>query len=341
MKIDELFQRCTLDAIDQLGRRICPEHELQLPDCREESDVLHHTLPPHTGVPSGFKAIDRVTSGWQPSDLILVAARPSMGKTAFGLSMARNIAVAHGQGVAYFSLEMSAAQFMMRLITVEMGLPNTAIKSGLSSEQQEYLESATKTLVAAPLYIDDTPVLSVAEFRSKARRLKAHDDVKIFIIDYLQLMTGNAETKNGDRGQEEGFILPTLKETAKELDVPIIVLSQLNPATEMHGGSKRPQLSDLRKSGVPIEYADIVAFIHRPEYYGISEDENGMPTDGLAEFIIAKHHNGAVRDVNLRFLKERVRFTDIDGAALPISTSSPKQQAGDEDAGSPTRCGEN
>ncbi len=330
MKIDELFPRCAFDAIDQLGQRICTEHEPQHPNSGEESDILHHSQPPQTGVPSCFEAIDCVTSGWQPSDLILAAARPSMGKTAFGLSMARNIAVDHGQGVAYFSLEMSAAQFMMRLITVETGLG-----SGLSSEQQEYLESATKTLVAAPLYIDDTPALSAVEFRSKARRLKMHHDVKVIIIDYLQLMPGNADTKNGSREREEGFILRTLKETAKELDVPIIVLSQLNPATEMHGGSKRPQLSDLRESGMPIEHADIVAFIHRPEYYGISEDENGMPTDGSAEFIIAKHRNGALCNIKLRFQKERVRFTDID-AALHISTASRKMLPNQSDVSSYT-----
>ncbi len=321
MKIDELFPRCAFDATDQLGRRICPEHELQLPDYREEFDILHHSRSPQTGVMSGFKAIDCVTSGWQPSDLILVAARPSMGKTAFGLSMARNIAVDHGCSVAFFSLEMSAVRLMMYLITAETGLPYTVIKSGLSSEQQEYLESATKTLVAAPLYIDDTPALSAVEFRSKARRLKEHNDVKIFIIDYLQLMVGNAETKNGDRGQEAAFILRTLKETAKELNVPIIVLSQLRK----HG--ERLQLSDLgQSSGVIEQTTDIVAFIHRPEYYGIREDENGMPADGLAEFIIAKHRNGAGCDIKLHFLKERVRFTDPD--ACDEGTDTPDSNGG-------------
>ncbi len=341
MKIGELFPRCAFDAIDQLGRRICSEHELQLPDYREESDILHHSQPPQTDVPSGFKAIDRVTSGWQPSDLVLVAARPSMGKTAFGLSMARNIAVDRGQGVAFFSLEMSAARCMMRLITAETGWPDTAIKSGLlSPEHREHLELIAKRSAGVPLYIDDTPALSAVEFRSKARRLRMRHGVKVIIIDYLQLMVGNAETKNGSREQEEGFILRTLKETAKELDVPIIVLSQLiRRVSEMHGGLKRPQLSDLRKSGVPIEHADVVAFIHRPEYYGIREDENGIPTDGLAEFIIAKHRNGAPCNIKLRFQKEQVRFTDIDDATLPISTASPRQQTGDKDVGSPTRGG--
>ncbi len=281
-------------------------------------DTLSESVEPskittaYSGVPSGFKAIDRVTLGWQPSDLILVAARPSMGKTAFGLSMARNMAVDHKQRVAYFSVEMSATQLLMRLITAETGLPSNDIKSDrrLPPEQRHRLESAIRTLCAAPLYIDDTPALSAFEVRSKARQLKMHHDVKVIIIDYLQLMADNADTENGNREQELAFIMRTLKETAKELNVSIIVLSQLTRTTELHGGSKHPQLSDLHDSGVPIEDADIVAFIHRPEYYGINEDENGIPTDGLAEFIIAKHRNGAVCNVNLRFLKEQVRFTN-------------------------------
>ena len=268
------------------------------------------------GVPSGFMAIDRVTLGWQPSDLIIIAARPSMGKTAFVLSMARNMAIDHEAPVAFFSLEMSAVQLMMRLIVAETGLSGTDIKSGrLTPEQWRHLESATKPLGTAPLYIDDTPALSVFEFRSKARRLKIHHDIKIIVIDYLQLMTGNQDSK-GNREQEVAFISRTLKAIAKELDIPIIALSQLNRSTETRGGSKRPQLSDLRESGAIEQDADIVAFIHRPEYYGINTDENGMPTAGMAEIIIAKHRNGAVTDVKLRFLKDQARFADMDADEL-------------------------
>ncbi len=264
------------------------------------------------GVPSGFMAIDRVTLGWQPSDLIIIAARPSMGKTAFVLSMARNMAIDHEAPVAFFSLEMSSVQLMMRLIVAETGLAGTDIKSGrLTPEQWRHLESATKPLGTAPLYIDDTPALSVFEFRSKARRLKIHHDIKIIVIDYLQLMTGNQDSK-GNREQEVAFISRTLKAIAKELNVPIIALSQLNRSTETRGGSKRPQLSDLRESGAIEQDADIVAFIHRPEYYGINTDENGMPTAGMAEIILAKHRNGAVTDVKLRFLKDQARFADMD-----------------------------
>lgn len=264
------------------------------------------------GVPSGFVAIDRKTLGWQLSDLIIVAARPSMGKTAFVLTMARNMAVDYEQGVAFFSLEMSAVQLMMRLIVAETGLQSTDIKTGkLSSEQWKHMESATKPLASAPLFIDDTPALSIFEFRSKARRLKIQHDIKIIIIDYLQLMTGSTDTR-GNREQEVAFISRTLKAVAKDLNVPIIALSQLSRATEARGGSKRPMLSDLRESGAIEQDADIVAFIHRPEYYGMHQTEDGLPTAGMAEIILAKHRNGEVCDVPLRFIKEQARFTDLD-----------------------------
>ena len=281
------------------------------------------------GVPSGFMALDRVTMGWQPSDLIIIAARPSMGKTAFVLSMARNMAIEHQAPVAFFSLEMSAVQLMMRLIVAETGLYSNDIKSGrLTPEQWRHLESATKPLGTAPLYVDDTPALSVFEFRSKARRLKIHNDIKVIIIDYLQLMTGSQDSKNGgNREQEVAFISRTLKAIAKELNVPMLALSQLSRATEQRGGSKRPQLSDLRESGAIEPDADIVAFIHRPEYYGMNTDENGLPTAGLAEIILAKHRNGAVCDVKLRFLKDQARFADMEAdenstAADPMGGTS-------------------
>ena len=279
------------------------------------------------GVPSGFMAMDRVTLGWQLSDLIIIAARPSMGKTAFVLSMARNMAIDHEAGVAFFSLEMSSVQLMMRLIIAETGLSGTDVKSGkLTAEQWRQLESKTKPLGAAPLFIDDTPALSVFEFRSKARRLKIHNDIKIIVIDYLQLMTGGTQNSKGNREQEVAFISRTLKAIAKELNVPIIALSQLSRATETRGGSKRPQLSDLRESGAIEQDADIVAFIHRPEYYGLTVDENNMSTAGLAEIIIAKHRNGAVTDINLRFIKDQARFTDMDDMMVAVAGGGRTQQ---------------
>ncbi len=278
------------------------------------------------GVPSGFMDLDRLTLGWQPSDLIIVAARPAMGKTAFVLSMARNMAIEHENGVAFFSLEMSATQLMMRLVVAETGLKSTDIRSGrLTPEQWRHLEVKTKPLGNAPLFIDDTPALSVFEFRSKARRLKLTNDIKIIIIDYLQLMTGPQDSK-GNREQEVAFISRTLKAIAKELNVPIIALSQLNRTTESRGGSKRPQLSDLRESGAIEQDADIVAFIHRPEYYGMTVTEEGVPTAGMAEIIVAKHRNGAVDTINLRFLNDQARFADMDVADVALGGKAPTQQ---------------
>jgi replicative DNA helicase len=266
-----------------------------------------------SGVPSGFVGIDRVTLGWQPSDLVIVAARPSMGKTAFTLSMARNMALDHQVPVAFFSLEMSATQLMMRLIVAESQLDTKSVKTGrLTPEQWRHLEDSIKPFQTAPLYIDDTPALSVFEFRSKARRLKTQHDIKLIVIDYLQLMAGSQDVR-GNREQEVAGISRTLKAIAKELNIPIIALSQLNRASELRGGSKKPQLSDLRESGAIEQDADIVAFIHRPEYFGMKVDEDNVPLPpGLAEFIIAKHRNGATETVRLKFRKEQARFLDFD-----------------------------
>ncbi len=299
----------------------------------------------YSGVQSGFAALDNITLGWQASDLIIVAARPSMGKTAFVLSMARNMTVVYDTPVAFFSLEMSAQQLMTRLIVAETGLSGTLIRSGkLSPQQWSMLETSVKPLGMAPLYIDDTPALSIFEFRSKARRLHSHNGVKLIIIDYLQLMTGGQQNKNGNREQEVAFISRTLKAIAKELDVPIIALSQLSRTTESRGGSKRPQLSDLRESGAIEQDADIVAFIHRPEYYGFTQTEDGLPTAGLAEIIIAKHRNGEVTDVRLKFLKDQAQFTDMEAFSAPAGEQydtydSPDDPMGGASAGGGSALG--
>ena len=277
----------------------------------------------YNGVRSGFTDIDSVTLGWQPSDLIIIAARPSMGKTAFVLTMARNMAVEFKTPVAFFSLEMSSVQLMNRLIVAETQLNSKDLRTGnLSPEQWKHLESSTVSLGRAPLYIDDTPALSVFEFRSKARRLKTQHDVAIIIIDYLQLMTAATAETRGNREQEVSLISRTLKAIAKELNVPIIALSQLSRNVENRGGSKRPQLSDLRESGAIEQDADVVAFIHRPEYYGLLSDENGMSTAGMAEIIIAKHRNGEVTDVPLRFIKDQAKFADADSSVANVVTAS-------------------
>jgi replicative DNA helicase len=278
-----------------------------------------------SGVPSGFTSLDRITSGWQASDLIIVAARPSMGKTAFVLSMARSIAVDFNKGVAFFSLEMPEIQLAKRLMISETGISAEKIKNGKLEDHEWYqLESKIQALSEAPLYIDDTPALSIFEFRSKARRLVQNKKVELIIIDYLQLMTGPPGV-NTMREQEISAISRSLKAVAKELNVPIIALSQLNRAVEMRAGNKRPQLSDLRESGAIEQDADIVAFIHRPEYYGFLEDEAGESLIGIAEIILAKHRNGAVGDVRLKFRKEEARFYDLESvdslALLPQASS--------------------
>ena len=266
----------------------------------------------YNGVPSGFMAIDRVTLGWQLSDLIIVAARPSMGKTAFVLSMARNMAVDYEQGVAFFSLEMSAVQLMMRLIIAETGLNGNDVKSGrLTPEQWRHLESATKPLGSAPLYIDDTPALSVFEFRSKARRLKIHNDIKIIIIDYLQLM--NSDRKIDNRVQEVSDISRNMKLLAKELHVPVICCAQLSRATESRT-EKIPMLSDLRDSGAIEQDADIVMFLYRPEYYDNGKESKGgavEPKLNVANVIIAKNRHGSTGTVELGWFGQYTKFTSI------------------------------
>jgi replicative DNA helicase len=263
-----------------------------------------------SGVPSGFSELDRMTSGWQPSDLMIIAARPAMGKTAFVLSMARNMAVDHKQAVAVFSLEMSSLQLVTRLISSETELSGTKLRNGdLHGHEWEQLESKVRPLEEAPIYIDDTPAISIFELRAKARRLVQSSDVKVIIIDYLQLMTAGVDSK-GSREFEVSLISRSLKAIAKELNVPIIALSQLNRSVETRGGDKRPQLSDLRESGAIEQDADMVMFIHRAEYYGVLEDENGLSMQGKAEIILAKHRNGATGNVMLDFRADYAKFLD-------------------------------
>jgi replicative DNA helicase len=265
-----------------------------------------------SGVPSGFTKLDRLTSGWQPSDLVIIAARPSMGKTAFALSMARNIAIDHERPVAIFSLEMSSLQLVNRLIVSETELPVSKVRNGkLTDEEWKHLEANIKELIDAPIYIDDTPAISLFEFRAKCRRLKMQYDVQVIIVDYLQLMSAPGDSR-GNREQEVSSISRTLKTVAKELDVPIIALSQLNRSVELRSGNKRPQLSDLRESGAIEQDADMVLFIHRPEKYNIHEDEEGRSTKGVAEIILAKHRNGPIGDIKLRFKEEQAKFTDLE-----------------------------
>ena len=268
-----------------------------------------------TGIPSGLTALDRMTSGWQPSDLVIIAARPAMGKTAFVLSVARNAAVDHQRPVVVFSLEMSSVQLVNRLIAGETEIEQEKLKKGnLADHEWQQLHSRIGRLTEAPIIIDDTPALNVFEFRAKCRRLKAQHDIQMVIVDYLQLMHGKSEGKGGgNREQEIGSISRALKSVAKELNVPVLALSQLSRAVESRpGNSKRPMLSDLRESGSIEQDADMVLFLYRPEYYGLTEDEEGRSTAGVGEVIIAKHRNGETGIVPLKFVGKYVKFTDLD-----------------------------
>ena len=271
-----------------------------------------------TGVPTGFSRLDRITSGWQKADLVIIAARPGMGKTAFVVSAMRNAAIDFKHPVAIFSLEMSSVQLVNRLISAEAELESEKLKKG-NLEQFEWAQLIHKTdrLSSAPIFIDDTPALSILELRAKCRRLKAEHNISLIIIDYLQLMKGEP---GGNREQEIASISRALKGIAKELDVPVIALSQLSRGVETRGGDKRPQLSDLRESGSIEQDADIVMFLYRPEYYKITMDEDNNPTQGMAEVIVAKHRNGGLDTVKLKFIGKYTKFGDYEA---PSTDSNP------------------
>lgn len=293
-----------------------------------------------SGIASGFHQLDKMTSGWQNSDLVILAARPAMGKTAFALSMAKNIAIDQGIPVALFSLEMSNVQLVNRLIVNTCEIRAEKIKSGqLEPYEWAQLDNKIKDLYGKPMFVDDTPSLSVFELRTKARRLVREHGVKLIMIDYLQLMNASGMSF-GSRQEEVSTISRSLKGLAKELNIPILALSQLNRGTENRVGStpgttneaKRPQLSDLRESGAIEQDADMVLFIHRPEYYRIFKDDQGNDLRGKAEIIIAKHRNGAVGDILLTFKGQYARFENPDDSiaeplpgenvALPMSGGS-------------------
>lgn len=296
-----------------------------------------------SGVPSGFRDVDKETGGWQNSDLIIIAARPAMGKTAFLLSMARNIAVGHKIPMALFSLEMASVQLITRMIASETRISSEKLRKGtLDDDEWQRLFSNVSELENAPLYIDETPSLSIFDFRAKCRRLVMQHGVKIIMVDYLQLMTAGGGGKGaGNREQEISMISRSLKAIAKELNVPVIALSQLSRSVETRPG-KRPQLSDLRESGAIEQDADIVSFIFRPEYYKITvwdNDEEGQETstENQAELIIAKHRNGATADVRLSFLKHFAKFGDIEaafdggmGGGYPSGFSTPEPSGFDK-----------
>ena len=263
------------------------------------------------GVPSGYTELDRITQGWQKSDLIILAARPSMGKTAFALNLARNAAVDFNKPIAFFSLEMSSVQLVTRLISTETSLTADKLRTGnLAEYEWQQLNTMVSPLVNAKIFIDDTAQLSIFDLRAKCRRLKQQHDIQMIFIDYLQLMTAKGD-KGGTREQEISTISRSLKSLAKELNVPVLALSQLSRSVETRPGSKKPILSDLRESGAIEQDADMVLFIYRPEYYGLSEDENGDSAKGKAVISIAKHRNGKLGDVTLKFVGQYAKFEDV------------------------------
>ncbi len=276
-----------------------------------------------TGVPSGFTKLDYITSGWQKSDLVIIAGRPAMGKTSFALSIAKNIAVDHRLPIAFFSLEMNNVQLVNRLISNTCEIEGRKVMNGqLDDEEWSRFDKNIGKLLGVPLYIDDTPGLSIFELRTKARRLVREKKVELIMIDYLQLMNANG-MKFGNRQEEVSTISRSLKQLAKELDIPILALSQLNRSVETRDNAankaegKRPQLSDLRESGAIEQDADMVLFVHRPEYYHILHDENGNDLHGMAQIIIAKHRKGAVGDVLLNFRGEFTRFANPEDTYIP------------------------
>jgi replicative DNA helicase len=292
-------------SYEQIGSLASKAYK-QLQELQNREDGL-------TGVPSGFTDLDRLTSGWQASDLVILAARPGMGKTSFVLSTARNAALDYGKSVAIFSLEMSSVQLAQRLISMDAEVSSSKLRNGnLEKDEMERLVAAIDRISEAKIFIDDTPAINIFELRAKCRRMKMHHGIDLIVIDYLQLMSGGSENQRGNREQEVSAISRALKGLAKELQVPVIALSQLSRAVEVRGGSKRPQLSDLRESGSIEQDADIVSFIYRPEYYGITESPEGESLKGIAEIIVAKHRNGALKDVRLKFTDQFARFSDLD-----------------------------
>ena len=321
--VDELVEEATAKIFEISQRSQKRDVTHIYPVITEAFDRMHKASENDgniSGIPSGFTELDKITSGWQKSDLVIIAARPAMGKTAFVLSMAKNIAVDFNIPVAIFSLEMSNVQLVNRLIMNVCEIEGNKIRNGrLTKAEWDKLDNSIGVLQNAPIYVDDTPGLSVFELQSKARKLVKEHKIQLIIIDYLQLMNANGMSF-GSREQEVSIISRNLKGLAKELDIPVIALSQLSRAVEKRDSSnsnvdgKKPLLSDLRESGAIEQDADMVCFIHRPEYYKLYDDGNGKDLRGLGQIIVAKHRNGATDEIWLRFIGKYTRFQNEDTA---------------------------
>ncbi len=300
-RIFQVSQQQTKDGFTRIKELLWPT--------MERIEALQRGGQTVTGVPSGFADLDEMTSGFQPADLIIVAARPSMGKTAFTLNIAQHAAIEANVPVAFFSLEMSKESLVQRMLTAEARIDAQRLRKGmLRDDDFPRLARAAGILSSAPVWIDDTPGISILEMRSKARRLKADAGVGMIIVDYLQLMTGPPSVEN--RQQEVSQISRGLKALAKELSVPVIALSQLSRAPEQRAGDDkgRPQLSDLRESGAIEQDADLIMFLYRPEVYFGPQDKDGNSLEGKAEIIVGKQRNGPIGNVNMFFHKQYTRF---------------------------------
>jgi len=302
-KIFAVSQQQTRDGFTRIKELLWPT--------MERIEALQRGGKTVTGVASGFNDLDELTSGFQPADLIIVAARPSMGKTAFTLNVAQHAAIEHNVPVAFFSLEMSKESLVQRMLTSEARIDAQRLRKGmLRDDDFPRLARAAGILSSAPVWIDDTPGMTLLEMRSKARRLKTDSGVGLVVVDYLQLMSGPASSEN--RQQEVSQISRGLKALAKELSVPVIALSQLSRAPEQRtGDNKRPQLSDLRESGAIEQDADLIMFLYRQEFYDGPVDKDGNSLEGKAEVIIGKQRNGPTGIVNLFFQKQFTRFENF------------------------------
>lgn len=322
----EISQKNMLQDYVQIDTIVDQAHQLLLQASNREGGL--------TGVPSGFRRLDDITAGWQPSDLVIIAGRPAMGKTSFALSIAKNVAIDYRKPIAFFSLEMNNVQLVNRLISNVCSIPGNKILNGqLTPDEWERFDSNIRKMQGAPIYVDDTPGLSIFELRTKARRLVREHGIELLMIDYLQLMNANGMRFNS-RQEEVSTISRSLKGLAKELNIPVLALSQLSRAVEQRDGpeGKRPQLSDLRESGAIEQDADMVLFVHRPEYYHILQDEKGNDLHGMAQIIIAKHRKGATGDVLLNFRGEYTRFSNPED--IDFNTPLPDDSIGGEIMGS-------
>ena len=317
--VDELMQEAEGSLFELSQKNMRQDYTQIDPVVKQAVEILQKAAANKgclTGIPTGYAKLDDYTSGWQRSDLVIIAGRPAMGKTSFALSLARNIAVDYGRPIAFFSLEMNNVQLVNRLISNVCEIEGRKILSGqLDDEEWKRLDKNVGKLQTAPIYIDDTPGMSIFELRTKARRLVREKGVELIMIDYLQLMNANG-ARFGSRQEEVSTISRSLKGLAKELDIPVLALSQLNRTVEGREGAdgKRPLLSDLRESGAIEQDADMVLFVHRPEYYRIFTDEKGNDLHGKAQIIIAKHRKGGTGDVLLNFRGEFTRFENPNDA---------------------------